>query len=54
MDTENKFTENVVPIRFVAKYQPPIIGIVYKRNTNDTQKRLYEIHLNNLIFHPDT
>ncbi|KRW98392.1 hypothetical protein PPERSA_12871 [Pseudocohnilembus persalinus] len=45
---------NVVPVKFVCKYSPPIIGLVYKRKQDDGQKRLYEIHLNNLVFNQDT
>jgi hypothetical protein len=34
----------------VLKFDPPVIGLLYKRNLKETKKHLYQIHLNNLIF----
>lgn len=41
---------NLVPLKFAVRYNPPVIGLVYKTQENQKKKRIYEIHLNELIF----
>ena len=40
-----------VPLGFVLKYDPPVIGLLYRPKGKAKDKRkMYTIHLNNLIF----
>lgn len=39
----------IVPLAFVVRYNPPSIGLIYKRKKTDQKKRKYEIFLNGLI-----
>jgi hypothetical protein len=36
-----------------VRYEPPVIGIVYKKKETDTKRRIYTILLQKLVFHPD-
>ncbi|KAM3133066.1 hypothetical protein pb186bvf_014783 [Paramecium bursaria] len=42
------------PLGFVIKFDPPIIGLVYhpieRNKVNKKKRKVYTIHLNNLIF----
>ena len=40
----------IFPLGWVLKYDPPVIGLLYRRNPKEKKKHLYQIHLNNLIF----
>ena len=44
----------IFPIRFVVRYNPPSIGLIYKRHQGDLKKRKYEIFLNGLITLPNS
>ncbi|EAR95455.1 hypothetical protein TTHERM_00077590 (macronuclear) [Tetrahymena thermophila SB210] len=43
----------LVPLKWVVKYNPAQIGLVYKLNEKDKKKRLYIIDLNDLVMNPD-
>lgn len=43
----------IVPLDYVLKYDPPLIGLVYKVNENESKKRLYQIYLRDLILEND-
>jgi len=43
------FKNNIIPLTFVLKYEPPQIGMIYKVNKNDKKRRLYKIYLHSLI-----
>lgn len=56
----NSFAPNFKPIRnpihyseLCVRYEPPVIGIVYKKKDTDTKKRIYTILLQKLVFNPD-
>lgn len=36
-----------------VRYEPPVIGVVYKRKDSDTKKRIYTILLQKVVFNPD-
>lgn len=40
----------IIPLDFILQYDPPMIGMVYKVNENQTKKRLYQIFLRDLIY----
>jgi hypothetical protein len=40
----------IVPLTYVLKYDPPLIGMVYKTHENDKKKRIYKIYLHGLIY----
>lgn len=44
---------NLIPVRFLVKYDPPQIGFIYKRHRNDKLKHLFLVQLNNLIISGD-
>ena len=46
-------SENIVPLKFVVKFSPPIIGLLYKPNKNENKKHIYNILLNELINIPN-
>ena len=48
----DKNTMGICPLRFVVRYNPPSIGLIYKRHQKDDKKRKYEIFLNGLITLP--
>lgn len=43
-----------IPLGFVLKFDPPVIGLLYNpvegSRSNTSKKKMYTIHLNNLIF----
>ena len=39
----------IIPLKFVLKYNPAVIGIIYKLHENDSKQRLYKIYLHGLI-----
>ena len=45
----------ITPLKFVVKYEPPLIGIIliqgllYKKNKKDKKKYIYNILINGLI-----
>jgi len=41
------------PLTYVVKYDPPMIGMVYKLSEKDTKKRIYKIYLHGLIYKND-
>jgi len=41
------------PLTYVLKYDPPMIGMVYKQNEKDTNRRIYKIYLHGLIYKND-
>jgi len=41
------------PLTYVVKYDPPMIGMVYKTSEKDTKKRIYKIYLHGLIYKND-
>ena len=47
---QNPFAENIIPIGFVVKFKPAVLGLVYKRHDKERKKHLYQIHLNNLVY----
>lgn len=47
------FGVKIIPLKWVLKFDPPVIGLVYKRHPKDKKRHLYEIRLNNLIFLPN-
>ncbi|CAD8170569.1 unnamed protein product [Paramecium octaurelia] len=50
MNQVEPFGIRVIPIKWVLKFEPPIIGLVYKQHQKEKKKHLYQISLNNLIF----
>lgn len=40
----------IIPLTYVLKYEPPLIGMVYKLHENDKKKRIYKIYLHGLIY----
>lgn len=56
--TSNNYTEfeyeKITPLKFVIKYNPPLIGLFYKRHVNDKKKYIYNILFNNLINLPSS
>lgn len=46
--------EKIIPLKLVVKFEPPVIGLMYKRNENDKKKHIYNILLNGIINNPDT
>ena len=46
--------ETIIPLKFVVKFEPPIIGILYKRNEKEKKQHIYNILLNEIINHPNT
>ena len=40
----------MVPLKFSITYEPPQIGLLYKRHPNDKKKQQFVIQLNGLIF----
>jgi len=43
----------VIPLNYVLKYEPPLIGMVYRVHQNDKKKRIYKIYLHGLIYKND-
>jgi len=43
----------IIPLTYVLKYEPPLIGMVYKNGENDPKKRIYKIYLHGLIYKND-
>jgi hypothetical protein len=41
--------QNIIPLKFLIKYDPPLIGMLYKRHTREKKKHIYNILLNGLI-----
>ena len=39
----------IIPLKFVLKYNPAVIGIIYKLHEKDSKQRLYKIYLHSLI-----
>jgi hypothetical protein len=42
-----------IPLGFVLKYDPPVIGLLYRpkgKGKDKDKRKMYTIHLNNLIF----
>lgn len=39
----------IIPVLFCVKFNPPSIGLIYKRKETDKKMRRYEIFLNDLI-----
>ena len=39
----------MTPISFLIKYDPPLIGMLYKRHPKDKKKHVYNIILNGLV-----
>jgi Fe-S-cluster formation regulator IscX/YfhJ len=39
----------IVPLSYVIKVNPAVIGLIYKLHENDNKKRLYKIYLHGLI-----
>jgi len=39
----------IIPLTFVLKYNPAVIGVIYRLHENDPKKRLYKIYLHGLI-----
>lgn len=46
----NNFAPRVHPIKWVLRYDPAMIGLVYKHHAKEKKKHLYQIFLQNLIF----
>ena len=40
----------MVPLKLSLTYDPPQIGLLYKRHPNETKKQIYIIQLHGLIF----
>ena len=40
---------NLRPVRFLLNYDPPQLGIVYKRAPNNEKKHMFLVQLNKLI-----
>jgi Fe-S-cluster formation regulator IscX/YfhJ len=49
IQTQLQFPQ-MVPLKFSITYEPPQIGLLYKRHPNDKKKQLFVIQLNGLIF----
>jgi hypothetical protein len=43
----------IFPLTYVLKYDPPMIGMVYKSNEKDPKRRIYKIYLHGLIYKND-
>ena len=43
-------SQTMIPLRLCLTYDPPQIGVVYKKSKTDTKKQIYIIQLNSLIF----
>ncbi len=41
---------SIYPLTFVLKYEPPMIGMVYKSSEKSEKKRIYKIYLHDLIY----
>ncbi len=41
MHKKNPLLNNVVPQKLLLKFDPPLIGVVYKRNAKDKKKYVY-------------
>lgn len=41
--------QKIIPLKFVLKFVPPVIGLMYKRNLKEKKKHIYNIVLNELI-----
>ena len=41
---------DMIPLKLCLTYDPPQIGLVYKKSKNDPKKHIYVIQLNSLIF----
>jgi len=41
--------QKIIPLKFVLKFVPPVIGLMYKSNIKDKKKHIYNIVLNELI-----
>jgi len=41
--------ETVIPLKFVMKFEPPLIGLMYKRGPKENKKYIYNILLNDLL-----
>lgn len=52
-EAANALPTRLVALKWVVKYDPPQIGLVYKLNEKDKKRRLYIIELNDLIMVPD-
>jgi len=44
------FNSSIIPLTYVLKYEPPVIGMVYRISQNDKKKRIYKIYLHGLIY----
>ena len=44
--------EVIIPIKFVVKYEPALIGLYYKRHKNEKKSHIYNILLNDLLYLP--
>lgn len=44
--------KKMVPLKLVVKYEPPLIGLLYKRNEKEKKKHIYNILLNSLLALP--
>jgi len=42
-------TSKIIPLKYVLKFNPAIIGVIYKLHEKDPKKRLYKIYLHGLI-----
>lgn len=49
-NAEEALAPKIYPMGWVLKFDPPIIGLLYRRSLKEKKKHLYQIHLNNLIF----
>ncbi|CAD8205677.1 unnamed protein product [Paramecium pentaurelia] len=49
LQKKQKQKQKFIPLGFVIKYDPPVIGLLYKRNVQENKKKVYNIHLQNLI-----
>jgi hypothetical protein len=52
MEIQATLPENIYPLKFVMKFEPPIIGLLYKRDKNESKKYIYNILLNDLLALP--
>jgi len=43
----------IFPLTYVLKYDPPMIGMVYKSHEKDTKRRIYKIYLHGLVYKND-
>ncbi|CAD8162279.1 unnamed protein product [Paramecium octaurelia] len=49
LQKKQKQKQKFIPLGFVIKYDPPVIGLLYKRSIQENKKKVYNIHLQNLI-----